>query len=284
MDKRQRANLFRDRLSTAMEQAGFNRSSLAREARVDRSTISQLLSDQHVRLPNAQLVADCATTLGVSADWLLGLTDRPERPGDLLAASVQQTDATRTSADNQLLNWHEEAAGQKIRHVPATLPDILKTKEMIRWEYGDQLTRTPDQAVRATMDRLEILRSGRSDYEIAIRSDELAAMARGQAYYQGLPKSVRLAQLESLAEQCETLYPTLRLFLFDPKRLFSAPVTVFGSFLAVIYLGQSYLAFRSEDRVRSLARHFDLLVRECDVDARDVAGYLRQLIDTVQQD
>ena len=30
-------------------------------------------------LPNAHLAAECAQALGVSADWLLGLTERPER-------------------------------------------------------------------------------------------------------------------------------------------------------------------------------------------------------------
>jgi hypothetical protein len=31
------------------------------------------------------VVAECAGALGVSADWLLGLTERPERLADLLA-------------------------------------------------------------------------------------------------------------------------------------------------------------------------------------------------------
>jgi hypothetical protein len=46
---------------------------------VDRSTVSQLLSAEGARLPNAQVVAECAAALGVTADWLLGLSDRPEQ-------------------------------------------------------------------------------------------------------------------------------------------------------------------------------------------------------------
>lgn len=45
---------------------------------------------------------------------------------------------------------------------------------------------------------------------------------------------------------------------------------MFGPILGVIYVGRFYLAFRSEQRVKSLTQHFDWLVRECDVDARDV--------------
>ncbi|MDO9524742.1 MAG: transcriptional regulator, partial [Gemmobacter sp.] len=64
---------------------------------------------------------------------------------------------------------------------------------------------------------------------------------------------------------------------FDARRLFSAPVTVFGPLLAVLYLGRHYLAFRDSVRVDSFSRHFDTLVRESAISARDVPGHLRGL-------
>ncbi|MEL6768209.1 MAG: helix-turn-helix transcriptional regulator [Pseudomonadota bacterium] len=274
MDKRDRAALFRERLLAAMAEAGLSRSALARAAGVDRSTLSQLLADGETRLPSAQLVADAAAELGVSTDWLLGLTERPERAGDLIAASVRIAEAERASVDETMLDWHREAAGYKIRHVPATLPDILKTEAVLTWEYRSFLGMTPDQAIRATMDRLDLLRDGRSDYEIAFPRHELEAFAAGEGYYRGLPAAARAEQLAALARAARDLYPSLRLFAFDAHRLFSAPVTVFGPLLAVVYVGQFYLAFRSEERVRSMTRHFDWLVRECDVDARDMAGFI----------
>ena len=73
MDKRDRAQLFRTRLSQAMETAGSNQSALSRAVGVDRSTISQLLAPG-TRLPNAHVVAECAAAVGVSGDWLLGLS------------------------------------------------------------------------------------------------------------------------------------------------------------------------------------------------------------------
>ncbi|MEL6574802.1 MAG: helix-turn-helix transcriptional regulator [Pseudomonadota bacterium] len=274
MDKRHRAAVFRERLLAAMGEAGMSRSALARAAGVDRSTLSQLLADGETRLPSAQLVADAAAELGVSTDWLLGLTERPERAGDLIAASVRITEAERASVDETMLEWHREAAGYKIRHVPATLPDILKTEAVLAWEYRSFLGKTPDQAIRATMDRLDLLRDGRSDYEIAFPRHELEAFAAGEGYYRGLPEEARAEQLAALARAARDLYPSLRLFAFDAHRLFSAPVTVFGPLLAVVYVGQFYLAFRSEERVRSMTRHFDWLVRECEVDARDMAGFI----------
>ncbi|MEM7238410.1 MAG: helix-turn-helix transcriptional regulator, partial [Pseudomonadota bacterium] len=119
MDKRDRALLFRNRLEQAMGRAKFSRSKLAREAKVDRSTIGQLLKTDAPRLPNAHLTAEIGAVLGVSVDWLLGLTNRPERPGDIVAAAMALSPAERSSADEQLLGWHQEAAGYKIRHVPA---------------------------------------------------------------------------------------------------------------------------------------------------------------------
>ena len=276
IDKRDRAILFRTRLAEAMADKGLSQSALARTVQVDRSTISQLLvSDK--RLPNAQLAADCAMALGVSADWLLGLSGRPEPVADLLATQLTETEAPRALIDEAIFGWHREAAGYKIRHVPATLPDMLKTRAMVQWEYEPQLGRTADQAIGAFEDRLSWMKGAKSDYEIALPLHELEAFATASGYYAGLPRTVRLGQIDRMIEVTEALYPSLRLYLFDARRVFSAPVTVFGPLLAVLYLGRHYLAFRDTGRVESFTRHFDWLVREAEVSARDVPRHLRTL-------
>lgn len=276
IDKRDRAKLFKARLSEAMAERGLTQSALARAVRVDRSTVSQLLATG-TRLPNAQLAADCATTLGISADWLLGLSERPEPLADLLATSLTITEAPRALIDETIFAWHREAAGYKIRHVPATLPDMLKTRAMVEWEYRPQLGRTAEQALGAFEDRLAWMRSARSDYEIALPLDEIAAFAGATGYYDGLPSDLRLEQMDRLISLCDQLYPSLRLYLFDARRVFSAPVTVFGPLLAVVYLGRHYIAFRDSARVAKVSEHFDWLVRESSLSARDVGDHLRGL-------
>ncbi len=281
VDKRDRSAIFRARLSEAMAERGVTQSALARQTGVDRSTISALLSFG-TRLPNAQLAADCAAALGISADWLLGLSGRPEPIADLLATSLTITEAPRALIDEKIFGWHREAAGYKIRHVPATLPDMLKTPAMVDWEYSPQLGRTAEQAIGAFQDRLVWMRGARSDYEIAFPLHELTAFATATGYYEGLPKDVRLEQMERLITLCDQLYPSLRICLFDAKRVFSAPVTIFGPLLAVIYLGRHYLAFRDSARVETITQHFDGLVREAEVGARQMPAYLRDLMARVR--
>ena len=277
LDKRDRATLFRTRLAQAARAAGVSQSALARAVGVNRSTVSQMLSGEDARLPNAQLAAECAAALGVSADWLLGLTDRPERAADLLAASMLMTEAPRALIDEQIFAWHREAAGYKIRHVPATLPDMLKTRDVLRWEYEPHLGRTVDQAIGASEDRLAWMRASGSDYEIALPRHEIEAFAGATGYYAGLPPETRREQLDRLLAIHDQLYPRLRIFLFDARRVFSAPLTVFGPLLAVLYLGRNYLAFRDTDRIRAFTLHFDWLVREADVTTRDVPEVLERL-------
>ncbi|MCU0899022.1 MAG: helix-turn-helix transcriptional regulator [Cypionkella sp.] len=276
IDKRVRATLFRTRLAEAMRDRGISQAALARQTGVDRSTISQLLVSD-TRLPGAQLAADCAMALGVSADWLLGLSGRPEPMADLLAMQLTETEAPRALIDEAIFGWHQEAAGYKIRHVPATLPDMLKTRAMVEWEYAPQLGRSAAQALGAFEDRLAWMRGARSDYEIALPLHELAAFAQGSGYYSGLPVPTRLEQIDRLIDLTEALYPGLRIYLFDARRVFSAPITVFGPMLAVLYLGRHYLAFRDSARVDSFSRHFDWLVREAAVSARAVPDHLRDL-------
>ncbi len=272
-----RAEIFRQRLTEAMARADLNKTTLAAAIRVDRSTISQLLAQGQTRLPNAQLVAEAARALKVSADWLLGLSQRPEQANDLLDIVMNMPEAARSSEDEQLVRWHREAAGYKIRHVPATLPDFLKTPELLRWEYQTQLGKTPDQAIGAMQDHLTWMRQQHSDYEIAMPLDELQSFASGTGYYHGLPPGIRAAQIEKFIELHAALYPSLRVFQFDAHQVFSAPMTVFGPLMSALYLGRHYIVFRDSTRVQAMTNHFDWLIRAARIDARDFGDHLKSL-------
>ncbi len=276
IDKRDRASLFRQRLSAAMTQAGATQASLAREAGLDRSTISALLAPG-TRLPNAQAAADCARALRVSTDWLLGLTDRPSPPDQLADEAVTLVPAPRALFDDTIFGWHRAAAGAKIRHVPATLPDLLKTREVAEWEYRAALGEDAPRALEAFEAQKDWLASAHSDFEIAIPLHELANFAAGTGYWADLPKALRRAQIDEFIHLTETLYPALRLYVFDAHRVFSAPVTVFGSDRAVVYLGRQYLVFSDPAKVAEVSRHFDWLVREARFSARETASHLRGL-------
>ena len=277
IDKRIRADRFRQRLAAAMQEHDFSQSALARRIGVDRSTISQLLKGQGARLPNAQVVGECAAALGVSADWLLSLSDHPESAADILASSMTLTQAPRALVDEQIFAWHQEASGYKIRHVPAGLPDMLKTREMLEWEYQPSLGRTTEQAVGASQDRLDLMRNAPSDYEIALPLHDLDNFAGGHGYYHGAPLDLRQRQLDHLRDLSDQLYPRLRVYLFDARRLYSAPITIFGPLLAVLYLGQNYIAFRDSERVQAFTAHFDHLVREASITARQLPEHIETL-------
>lgn len=277
IDKQLRAAQFRTRLARALQDSSLNQSSLARVTGVDRSTISQLLTDDGARLPNAHVVGACAAALGVSADWLLSLSDRPESAADLVASSMSLTKAARALVDERIFEWHQEAAGYKVRHVPAALPDMLKTRRLLEWEYAPHLGRTADQAIGASQDRLAWMRQAQSDYEIAMPIYELDSFAAGTGYYEGLPLDIRLEQLEQFERLADQLYPRLRIYLFDAKRLYSAPVTIFGPLMCVFYAGSHYMAFRDSERIETFTSHFDTLVREADLTARQLPSRIRVL-------
>ncbi|MCO4809807.1 MAG: helix-turn-helix transcriptional regulator, partial [Planktomarina temperata] len=238
MDKRARSDLFRHRLQQAMALTGETQSSLARKTGADRSTLSQILSGTTARLPNGQLVAQCAQSLGVSADWLLGLSDQPDSLPQILAQAMTMVDAPRALIDAQIFAWHQEAAGYKIRHVPAGLPDMVKIRPMLEWEYAPSLGHTIDLAIASAEDRLNWMHQAQSDYEIALPIHELQAFARAEGYYSGCPRHIRIEQLKHLARLAAQLYPVMRVSLFDARKIYSAPITIFGPLCAVIYLGQ----------------------------------------------
>ena len=200
IDKRIRAEQFRERLTRAMKDAAMTQSALARHIHVERSTVSQVLNDEGARLPNAQFVGECAAALNVSADWLLGLSHRPENASDLLAQSLELTRAPRALIDEQIFAWHKEAAGYKIRHVPASLPDMFKSDAFLEWEYAPHLGRTTQQAINASRDRLDWMRTSQSDYEIAFPLHEVKSLVHRTGYYPKTPKPLFVEVVINLME------------------------------------------------------------------------------------
>ena len=154
---------------------------------------------------------------------------------------------------------------------------MLKTPEFIEWEYLTHHSDGSEGALQALRDQQDWLHTGDSDLEIALPLHELSACAAGTGYYEGLPRDLRQAQLERIADTAQALYPRLRLFLFDARLVYSAPVTVFGPRLAVIYVGKFYLAFREAERIRIISDHFDWLLREARLDGKAVPDHIRAL-------
>src|SRR5262249_4959225 len=138
MQRRAILEVFRQRLAEAMTQAGLTQSALARRVGIDRSTLAQFLSRTNKRLPRADTLSALAAGQQVSVDWLLGLTEEGRLSADLLPNPVEFEAGGHAHADAALSRWFAEAVGYKVRYVPTTLPDLLKTDEVIRYEYRDQ--------------------------------------------------------------------------------------------------------------------------------------------------
>lgn len=276
-DRRETVSVFRARFLEALENAGVSRSALARQTGVDRSTLSQLLSPDNDRLPRADTVAAIASALKVSLDWLLGLSHEAKLGADVLQESLQFTPSAQTPVDENLARWHVEAAGYKIRYVPATLPDLVKTEDVMRFEYRDYVAKSADQAIAASHGRLAYTRLPDTDMEICMPRQSLEAFARGEARWRGLAPEIRLAQLDKMAEIAEELYPSLRINLFDAMTHYSAPYTIFGPARAAVYVGQMFFVFTTTPHIRVLMRHFDGLVRAATVQATETAAFLRSL-------
>lgn len=277
LERRETVRIFRARFLEALENAGLNRSTLARQTGIDRSTLSQLLSPENDRLPRADTVAAIAATLRVSLDWLLGLSHEAKLGADVLQESLQFTPSAQTPVDENIARWHLEAAGYKIRYVPATLPDLVKTEEVMRFEYRDYVGKSADQAIAASHGKLAYTRLPDTDMEICMPRQSLEVFAAGEGAWRGLKGALRVDQLNKMAEIADELYPSLRINFFDALTHYSAPYTVFGPIRAAVYLGQMFFVFTTTPHIRVLTRHFDGLVRAATVQATETPDFLRAL-------
>ena len=155
MDTRQTTvELFRERLLEVIARSGQSRSAFAQRAGIDRSTLSQILSPSGDRLPRVETLSAIATTAQVSGDWLIGLSEEGALGTDILKQSIGIERRARSPIDERLAGWHEEALGYRIRHVPTTLPDLVKTEALIEYEYRDAVVASPEQRMETVGERL----------------------------------------------------------------------------------------------------------------------------------
>lgn len=275
---------LRERLRELIDQEGRTQSAFAADAGIDRSTLSQLLSTRNRRLPRAETLVAISRASGTSVDWLLGLSSEGPIRADILHEAMAVSRNERSPLDEALIGWFEESIGSKVRYVPATLPDLLKTEAVIRHEVARYETIRPEQKIDLAAAPRSAAGAPGSDFECCNSIQALEDFARGGDIWRTLDRELRLAQLDHMIDMCEDLYPSFRWFLYDARQRYAGPVTIFGLRRAVLYLGQMYIVLNSEAHVLEFIDQFDGLIRAAVVQPPDVPDLLRRLRAEVASD
>jgi len=274
MDKRELAEVFRARLQTVFDRSRLSQAAFAQAIGIDRSALSLLLSGTTVRLPRVETLLAIAERHAVTIDWLLGVAQDEGVTGAMLSSGFIET--TEEDGASLLMRWHAEAAGAKIRYVPARIPDLLRTPEVIAYEAAAAQQSPVAQAEDAAF-RLDYNRAAGTDMECCMPLQTLEQFAAGAGIWNGLSRVQRQAQLAHMATLIDELYPSFRLFLFDGRERFSIPYTIFGSSRVAIFAGQMYLVLSSAETIRTMQRQFEGLIRHTRVHAHEAAGFVRSL-------
>ena len=277
LTKSQRVALFRERLAQAMRERELNRSTLAERAGVDRSTISLLLSEHQPRLPSGHVVADLASALGVTTDWLLGLAANTQAASEMVQETTEMAVSHEADAYVLIGRWMAEAGDAKIRSVPATLPPFVKTEAVMTLETTWYASRNTEHASEHRRQGLALTRMPGHDMEFALPTQLPRDIAQRVGYWAGLTQVQAQEQLLQMADLCDELYPSVRVHLYDLRQHYSAPITIFGQRRAAIYIGSAYLVLNTTGFVQGLTQHFDQLVRHAVVRSHEVGPWLRDI-------
>jgi transcriptional regulator with XRE-family HTH domain len=259
-----------------VRRSDLNQSGFAAAVGIDRSALSQLLSGATTRLPRAETLLNIAAENKVSLDWLLGLSQDEGLTGEI-RASLELEEAVGGFDRTLLARWHAEAAGTKIRYVPAGIPDLLRTEALIEYEAGIT-NRSPEQQSEETRYRIDYSRRPETDMEVCMPRHTLDIFARGLGVWADFPPAARAEQLAHMARLLDDLYPTFRLYLYDGRMRYSVPYTIFGSIRAAVYVGDMYLVLNATAPVQALTRHFDNLIRAAVVNAHESATFAAGLV------
>lgn len=276
MDKRELAALFRDRLRKTLESDERSTAAFLRDTGVDRSALSQFLDPKIDRMPRAETLRSIANACGVSTDWLLSLENAPD--GRQKLAASWQIEQARDEAASPLHKWREEASGHKLRYVPSTLPDMLNLKTVSNEALGESSVRGEGKE-----NVLGGLMPGDMDIEIAMPLQTIEDLANQTGLWRNEdPKRCR-EQLRHMMNVCNESYPALRLHLYDGRKTYSAPFSVFGKLRVALYLGDAYLVLTQRDEIRTFVNRFDQLVRSTQINPNEVGAYLAELANKTER-
>jgi len=281
VDRREIAGVFRRRLRELIGESGLSQSAYATKVGMDRATLSQLLAADSLRLPRAETIAAIAADSDVSVDWLLGLSQEGRLATDIFSEAMEIEAAADSPDDARLQQWHKEAAGYKIRYVPTTLPDFMKSEVIIRYEFRAYTTFRPEGRIELAEARLAYHRRPETDVEICSSVQALEDFAWGMGIWRNLSVDDRCSALDAMIELLDELYPTVRWFLYDGLQRYSVPLTIFGPKRAALYIGDMYFVFNSTEHIRVLTEHFDNLIRAAVLQPPDVLRLLQSLRDEV---
>lgn len=271
---------FRIRVRSAMKTSATSQAQLARQIGIERSALSQLLRHDEVRLPRTESLVSMAEVLNVSCDWLLGRDASRESQAQILEEAMQFEPDDNVEPDRQLQQWHLESRGEKIRYLPSTLPDLLKTHDIIEYEEGTQSERFRRNKLNmlADLHRKSTLLVEDIDMEVCLPYQRLVSLARGEDIWSQLPKKKRIEQLRHIQTESEIMYPNLRIYLVDGLSRIAAPYTIFGRRRVAIYLGQAFFVFTTSQHIREINLHFNGLIKNAVTQPPDLPTFIEQIL------
>lgn len=267
---------FRERMWLLINRKGQSVSAFARNCKLDRSALSQFLNESSTRLPRSETLISIAHSENVSVDWLLGLSQDEAGVGEV--SSVFDIEHASAEQNRSLLaQWHTEAAGYKIRYAPSSLPDLVRTPAVVNFEFGGKQAIPTDDKTAFIREQLDYSRRPETDMEVVMPYQRLENLAAGRDIWEGLMRGKRQAQIGHMAELIDELYPTFRLFLYDGRKHFVSPFTVFGPKRAAVYLGDMYMVINSVEHIRQLTIRFDAAIRASEIQPDRISSWLREL-------
>ena len=238
--------------------------------------MSQFLNDGSLRLPRSETLVSIAASENVSVDWLLGLSQDEAVVGEV--SSVFDIEHASAEQDRSLLaEWHTEAAGYKITYAPSSLPDLVRTPAVVNYEFGEKQSVQTRDKTEFAREQLDYSRLPETDMEVVMPFQRLENLASGKDIWNGLLRGQRQAQLEHMIHLIEELYPTFRLFLYDGRKHYLSPFTIFGPKRAAVYLGDMYMVINSVEHIRQLTRRFDEAIRLASIPPDRTSDWIKNL-------
>ncbi len=280
MHVREQFRLFQQRLNQAFKEQDIVPARFSKQTGIARSTLSDLLKGEDIRLPRLDTIVALAEHLDVTSDWLLGLSNEKNKVSEIIESALQVAETEQASKDKDPLHqWlSTEMTDTKLRQACLFFPDHMATIDVLLYKYKDRYehhgltSEKVDAFSHSYRDKIEHI-----SVEMCAPLVNIETFAYGHDIWSELALEARQRQLLALADRLEETYPKHQMYLYDGLRNKPPMFILYGHQKASLWIGSYHLIFHIPKQVEAFHKQFDQHIRNTLIYPHEAPNYLREL-------
>lgn len=274
---------FQERLKRSIQALEISPTEFCRKNDIDRSTLTQLMHNKDLRVPRIDTLAKLSCALGVSSDWLIGISNEKGTMAEIMSESLRTIPSYDSASEyKEPLEQIAETGDidTKIRHHLITVPEYLYLDKIIPQYYSNLRVNDREEFSKIIDRFIHVLRPNvpKMAFETIFSVQVLQKMVERRDRWRNISKEDIRDQLLHIADYYEEIYPQQQLYLYDEVDRLCAPMLIYGSKKVSLWVGSFHFVFNASNVVNAAHENLNAMIRIAKYLPHQSPDYIRSLV------